>query len=54
MLLHSTVLQGVRELYEIKELQEDAGDLKPKLVLIGRNLPPNLSQSFLDVLHRDL
>lgn len=43
----------MRELYEIKELQGEAGDLNPKLVLIGRDLPPSLPQVFLDALEQE-
>lgn len=52
----STVLQGVRELYEIKKVdkREDEGAISPKLVLIGRDLPKSLPDAFLSALQRSL
>ena len=40
-----TVVQGVREIYEIKPIAQNSEP--PKLVLIGRNLPADLAKRFL-------
>jgi G3E family GTPase len=49
-LISGAVVQGVREIYETKPVQDADAD-STKLVLIGRHLPADLADQFLARLH---